>query len=302
MLRRYRLAAGLALRSASQLQSIGHPVGAARSTFAAGQALFFAGQYEEAKLLLERAVEAARSLECSRLSGHALLSLARTQAALGDAAAADAMSAQARLAYERCGSVTGLGHASFDRAEQAFRAGDAETAVRRVMRALAIYRSREDDYVCGLALSNAAAYLTELERFREAFACASEALRLGRATKSLASVCALLHLTAIAALVPNTMADGQREHRLRHAASLLGYVEERFRLVGSEPEYTEKHAFDRIRATLDAAIAPPELAALLARGAAYTEDEACELALSLEFVDPLLPEAPTSSTYARNGT
>jgi protein-L-isoaspartate O-methyltransferase len=92
---------------------------------------------------------------------------------------------------------------------------------------------------------------------------------------------ALQHLAALAALRQYEAVEIEaRQHR--GAAKVLGYADARFEAMGAARlRNQEQQEYDRILVALRGPLGPQALADLMAAGAAMTEDQAVEAALSL---------------------
>ncbi len=65
-----------------------------------------------------------------------------------------------------------------------------------------------------------------------------------------------------------------------HAARLVGFVEERFRVLSYEREYTEQWGLEKLMTAIRERLTQPEIDRLAAEGAAWTEDRAIALAMT----------------------
>jgi hypothetical protein len=69
--------------------------------------------------------------------------------------------------------------------------------------------------------------------------------------------------------------------RAEHAARLVGFIDERFRVLSYEREYTERWCLEKIMAAIRERLTQPEIDRLAAEGASWPEDRAIELAMTL---------------------
>jgi predicted ATPase len=256
---------------------LGDPLEIARAQSNVGRLLERLGRGAEAEPLLRNALEAVRALGNRRLEAFIIASMADHD----DLAQARSSYAEALAIYTTIGAESGAALVGFNLAEAEFRAGETEPALRHAADALAIYGTLHDTYNATIVLGNMAAYFVSLARYDEAQAHANEALHLAREQqqKNFAAL-ALQHLAAAAALSSQVEAEPTLELH-SGAARILGFVDACLAALESPRGYTEQQEYDRVLTVLRDAMGTDELAKHIAMGAAMTQDQAVEYALSL---------------------
>jgi tetratricopeptide (TPR) repeat protein len=209
-----------------------------------------------------------------------LARLGSTLAHQGDFASGRAVFWEALGIYKTLSAGRDATNTLTNLAELEFLSGDAETALRHTSDVLAMLREC-NARVDVTTLINRSAYFIALGMYDEAEVSAREAIAVACEQQRDAVVAfALQHLAAIAALRPELKTEFALD--IRRAARILGFVDGRLTAFAHVPrDYTERQEYDRVLAELRDAIAADELETLMADGAAMTQEQAIEAALSL---------------------
>jgi non-specific serine/threonine protein kinase len=270
-----------ALRATDRYRALGDRLGTAWSQVATASILLRLSRQTEAEPLLREALESARVLQRDELVANVLYLLSMTDGLSGKFARARAASDEALATYQRLGKglwsvVTMTGRAEFE-----FWAGETETALAFLTRALEACSCQDDtDSVESVVHANAAAYLVALGRYDEAFARAHYALEMSHRLRfELHQTWAIQHLAAIAVL-------GSRDHpdrtiELVRAARLMGFIDARYVALGATPEPTDRQESERVLGVLRETLTAEDLEVAMTSGATMGEDEAIETALLL---------------------
>jgi tetratricopeptide (TPR) repeat protein len=182
--------------------------------------------------------------------------------------------------FEGLGDCDRAANERVNLAELEFAAGDTNRALEIVNKALVELRTgsgidgfRLADSFQVVALQDAAAYSLVLGDTDRARAAARAALVQARGARGANwRAITIGHLAAIAALRGQTAV----------AAQLAGYVDQAFRLEGFHRGYTEERTYEILRAALASDLDEIERTRLIADGAALTEDQAVEMALTID--------------------
>ena len=259
---------------------VGDELGIARAQQREGQALMCLGRVAEAKIVLEEALQCARALSDRRLVAHLLVCLGYAGGLGGNLDAARSYVAEALLILEALGNKVSVAWTLDDLGEHEFLSGDAELALRHATDALATFRTFNDARGVAAVLGGMAIYLVSLARFDEAEECAREALELARDRQwEVKAASSLQHLAAIAAQRPQGEAERTSKARAR-AARILGFADARFRAIGSPRIALMEWQYGRVISALRESLGADAVARLMAEGAAMTEEQAVEAALS----------------------
>jgi predicted ATPase/class 3 adenylate cyclase len=243
----------------------------AEALVALADAVGNAGKFSEAVEIAERAVESARAARIARQIGFVLSSAAYRLACAGDNERSRALFDEAEPVVRRCDDRPALARLQVIRAEILFAAGDGARALECVREAGAIYRERRNEFWLNTALLNEAAYLVAENDLDGAWSAAREALQLAqRREDAFGAAVAIGHLARVAA-----------ESDAAHAARLLGFVDAAYARVGSLREPTERRGYDRSLELIRAAAPEDRIAALMAEGAALSQQAAAEEALTI---------------------
>jgi tetratricopeptide (TPR) repeat protein len=222
------------------------------------------------------ALSEARAVGIPSVTGDVLQSLAVARGKSGDVAAARSLFAEALEIFRSTGADRACLHITGNLAEAEFHEGNAIEALRLETEALAMYRAFHHGLGAAISLSNIAAYLIALKRYDEARVSAREGLTAARNERWEAGVAwGLQHLAAISLLQRDGDAARARRNGLR-AATLVGYVDARLRVMEAVRGYTEQREHDEVLLALRDALGEAELAKLTTEGAAWTEDRAVE--------------------------
>src|SRR5579872_179389 len=157
-------------------------------------------------------------------------------------------------------------------AEFSFVEGEPEKALIAVLEAINIYaRSKNFDFLTTFN-NNSAAYRIALGDPDGAYAALVEGLKWAREGQSAFDMAvACQHLALLGAM--------QGDHR--SAASVLGYVNEQYRELVIQREYTEKWSYERLTELLAQALPENERTALMAEGAKLSDEQAAAEALKI---------------------
>lgn len=184
------------------------------------------------------------------------------------------MFAQALAANKALGNESGTAITLANLAELEFADGKIEQALHLADEALKldIYARGKNATNLAIDYNNIAAYRIaqgDVDGGREAV---REGLRLARQAQNAYCIAiAMQHLALLGAL----------RGEMYYAARLIGYVNVQYKEIGSEREYTEKLGYDKLMAALREHLSDAEIEKLAAEGAAWSEDEAVEVALKV---------------------
>ncbi|MBA3254424.1 MAG: winged helix-turn-helix domain-containing protein [Burkholderiaceae bacterium] len=256
----------------------------------------------------ERAIELYRQLSDRQELYVALAECARTRAAAGDAAGAEAMLAEVAALYdqswplglkhpmlsarsfifteshrvsearaaweERLQLERALGDTRFatvsltNLIDAVFAEGDVAEAIARGRELVALIRRDRMTNWQSFAVANLSAALTAAGQLDEALQLAREALPLLRQQGSIWSFLDHLGLLAL------------KRGRPFDAAQVLGCADELNQRSGYVRQFNERRARDQLLEALRASVKPGELARLMKEGGSLTADEAARLALA----------------------
>jgi len=260
---------------------LGDKYGTARALGYASYALFCLGRGTEAAALLGEALPIARALEGFDRQVLAYNLRIRALATKNDIVSARRDIAEAMQIYEMLKDPVGANFALADLARCEFAEGGAELALAQAGNALAAALEIPHALSQAYALNDMSLYLLSLERYDEAQQRAREGLALAREHHfDVQATCALEHMAEIAALRPRGEAKNPAAARTK-TAQLLGFVDARFKALGSVRQYTSQPQYDRALVALREAVGDDELTKLMAEGAELTEEQAVEAALEL---------------------
>jgi len=261
---------GAAERAVRLFESVSDARWAGRARRQLAWALFFTGRAAEANDLISQALAAARSCEDTSSVAYCLFAQAWVKAP-SDAGEARNLCARAIAAFDASGDEIGYAIALSVLAEIEFADGQPEPALHLALEAREIQLRGKDAKNIAEVYSNIAAYSIALGDHRGARASAEEALRWGqRGGLETEIAVALQHLALLSSLANND----------RRAAKLLGYVDAQFDAHRFKREPTEQWGCDKLVSALRAKLSAGELAELSAEGAAWSEDQALQEALS----------------------
>jgi predicted ATPase len=276
---RFNASHATAARAMERYRGLETPLRYAEAQRVAGAALTGLGRCSEGEPQLEEALAVFRRLGAEKAAGSVHRSLGFARYLSDDVAGARTHFAEALSAATQTGDddrKAGVAHAL---AELEFRDGDALAAVKAAGEAVGGYRAINNAWYAALAQSNMAAYLIALGRYDQARAVAREALpALRDAQHDVGATFTLQHLAAIAAL--DTVDDPEAIHEVRsRAARLMGYADARLTVLALQREHTDQQERDRVLSVLREALGEDRIAALMAEGRQWTEDQAVSQAL-----------------------
>jgi predicted ATPase/DNA-binding XRE family transcriptional regulator len=245
-----------------RFEEVGDALGTVRAQAALAHALIYTGGGARARGIAENAVMQARGLgERSRFTLACLLRLR--------ALASDDLFAARRDIAEALETHAALSHESsyaaalLDLAECECRAGNLDAALAHAERSLAVAPAGNAFAQCS-ALHAASAYLTALNRPREALPRANQALEIaGEYRFSIYAAWALEQLAVLAGPLPQS-------------ARTLGFTGARIGALGSARLPFLQPQYERLRRMLDIALGADAVADLIAAGAAMTEERAID--------------------------
>ncbi len=245
-----------------------------------GDALIFADSLDASEAALEEGVTIARRIGERRRLVVLLDALGTVRRLRGDFAGARVRQQEALdLSLARDG-VAGRYHAQAlaNLGELEFALGNVEHATELAAQSRELFERLGDADHAANVLLNLTAYALALDRFDAAETYARRTLaEIDGLQQPFSVAAAVEHLAVIAGL----SGDAER------AAHLLGFSDARLRSLKLLRQPTERAGYDRLRETLTARYAAPELARRLAEGSALTEARAIELAIA--------PRAPSAS-------
>lgn len=266
-------------RALARYREAGDVLGIAQMQQLAGGYLALLGRAAEAQPMLREALESARTLGDRRLVCLGLHKIGWALSNVGDFNGARAHFTEALHFAELVGDKSYWACVTSDLAENEFRIGDTEAALRLASDALATYRTMNCSMEPGMAfvLTSITAYLIALGRYDEARATANEALKLACNLSLIVLVAASLkHLALLALLQPQV--NGRSSAAANAcAARLLGFVDARCSTLSAEEPGLE-HQYAKAFAILRDAMGPDNVTNLMAAGATMTDEEAIEQA------------------------
>ena len=231
--------------------------------------------------MLQEALPLARSVGNRWLVGYLLRLFGSASASVGDIVAARGYIAEALQNYEAVDANLSIAWAMGASGLVEFRAGNTELALRHATDALVIFRAFSSARAVVITLNSMAMYLVSLARCAEAEKRAHEALDLARAHHLDVHVAnALQHLAAVATFRPRS-AEERWPTVCVQSARVLGFIDARLAAMGSGREDGEQHEYDRALAVLREALGANAVAKLITEGAALTEEQAVEEALTI---------------------
>jgi predicted ATPase/DNA-binding CsgD family transcriptional regulator/predicted negative regulator of RcsB-dependent stress response len=259
-----------AQRASLLFESVGDTRRAARALVQLAGTLTHIGRTDDAAAACSQALPVLRSLDdrsamaaCFNVQGTTLLNI-------GNLAAARELYTKSLAAHRALEDETGIATVLGNLGELEFAAGDVRSAARFADEALEIDARGKNRAMLAVNFCNSSAYHLALDEIEKATAAARAGLEWSRRTQdSMLSTIVLQHL----ALVDARRGDFSR------AARLLGYVNVQFAILGLERGYTEKWGYDELMLVLRKHFLETELEALVADGAAWSEDQAVVEAL-----------------------
>jgi len=260
-----------AQRAVQLYESVGDVRGTARAQYSLAFALLQMGRLDEGKTANEQALATARAGEDPLNLASCLTQYGNIELNRGEVRAARELYTQALAICKTLGNESEIAVVLSNLAELEFADGHPEQALGPVSEALAIYLRGKNAASIALCHTNGAAYRIALGELGGARDSAHEGLRIARQARFERQIAiAIQHLALLAGLG----GDAQR------CAQLLGYVDAQYTALGMQREGTEQWAYDRLMAALRETLSAGEIARLAANGAAWSEDQAVEEALS----------------------
>jgi predicted ATPase/transcriptional regulator with XRE-family HTH domain len=281
-------------RALARYRELGDVLAGAWAQSLAAGSLVKLGRGGEAEALLHEALKTARTLRERRLTANVLQKIGMARSDGGDFAQARAHLSEALRLGKVLGAELFAASVAASIADNEFRAGDPETALRLLFDVLATHRALNlalaMPVITHLHLS-IATYLIALGRHDDARMHANEGLELARTLGMAVLVAVSLQNLAVVEVLrphvecPRTFA----EHA--GAARLFGFGEARHTALGMVGNSDLAKEYDRALLLLRDAIGADELKRLMAAGATMTEDEAIDQLYALEqggftIVDP----------------
>lgn len=249
--------------------------GLLRSQIVAGNARFDLGRTDEARVILEEALSIARKLGSRWHVANVLRNLACASRLAGDTGGSRTYLTEASQLLMALDDQVDVDLTIIDFASLASDEGNSQSA----FATLNDLFSRGFDpctprRIIVLAKLDIAEYLIDLGRHEDARRYACEALRAAHEEQLEAyGASALLRLVTIAAL----RKKGPIWEARARAARILGFVDARIRALGSSSDTAPDPAITALREEMRT----DAVTALIAEGAAMTEDEAIEAAIAL---------------------
>jgi predicted ATPase len=244
-----------------------------------GVALRDSGRFDDADPTLREARTTARSVGAQTEYNAATTALAVVRYGAGDFVEARALIMESLKQSEDAGSDRVAADARAALAEIEFASGHVEEALRLNEKTMEYFRSHANLIGVPLTLVNSSGYLFVLGRYQEAREYAAESLRLSQGLGiSHPAVWAMQRLVAIAV---HDAASNDEATNLAHAAEVLGFVDETASRKGMPRYIPEQHEYEQILRALRNAFAGDELAAIMATGKAWSEEQAIAEALAL---------------------
>ena len=263
-------ACAAAERACALYKSLGNRRGLAQSQLALANGFFRMGRNEEMKRPLREAIATFRELGDTWWLARTLDREATLALLEGDIEAGRKGFKDSLAFYKAHGDDAGWDRTLANLGELEFQAGNIEQAIIYATEAKEIDERLKRKLPLGVTLCNLAAYRIALDRVDEARTDARAALRAGREAQSTQHIyIATQHLGLISALRGDP----------RVAARLVGFANKGYKGTGNQREPTEQIAYDRLISTVREQLSEDELTALLAEGAALSEDQAVEEAL-----------------------
>jgi predicted ATPase/transcriptional regulator with XRE-family HTH domain len=252
---------------------IGDKYETALTQTACGWALVGLGRHSEAMTLLEEALRVTRGFGDNR-HGWALRGVAAAYAAAGKFFEARRYAEEALQLYLKHYNKAEIAWVYHDFNEYEYCSGNAEAALAYGFKMLEMATAAHGGArIIASTQNGIACALIALKRYDEAADRAITALRIAQEHQEAHLGEALQNLAAITALREDASAQRQL-HARRDAARILGYLDLRFAATGSSRGLRTTKQRDNIFAFLRDALGSEVMGALLAEGAAMTEDVA----------------------------
>jgi predicted ATPase/DNA-binding XRE family transcriptional regulator len=244
-----------------------------------GCALRESGHFDEADHDLREARTTVHSVGDHARYNAATTALGAVRYGVGDLEEAHALISESLKVSDEAGSDRAAADARAALAEIEFARGHADKALALNEQAMQFFRSHVNLLGLTLMLTNSAGYLISLERFAEARDYAAQALRRSRAIGiTHGGLWAMQHLAAAAVFGSDV---GDRRSALRHAARILGFVDEAAARRAMPRYSTEQQEYDKMLSALRDTLGEDEVTRLMAAGKTWSEERAIAEALAL---------------------
>lgn len=254
----------------SLYESVNDRPGVAEALSLVSFALCWMGRLDEAAEINERALAEARAFGATSRVAYCLNTKGFILSELGDPHSARDAYMQALSVHKALGNEIGVSVVLSNLAECAFRAGDAQDALRQASESLAIRGRGKSTRDLAMYHNNIAAYriaLSDLDGARES---ARQGVHTARQAQSaMMAAVAFQHLALVAAL------GGEPDR----AARLLAYVDATYKDLRQSREFTERWGYEKLTSALREQLDSAELAKLFDEGTTWSEDRAVEEAL-----------------------
>jgi predicted ATPase/DNA-binding CsgD family transcriptional regulator len=259
-----------AQRAFTLYESIGDARRAARALVQVASTLSFAGRQHDADAACSRAISVLRSFDDKSAVAQCLDQQGTIQLHLGNFAAARALYSQSLAAHRNLEDETGTARVLGNLGELEFAVGDVESALNFAEEALEIDTRGKNMWYLAIRRCNSAAYRLALGDIEGANTAARVGLEWSRrAQDSMMVAIALQHLALI----------GARHGAFSTAARLIGFVDRQLTILGLDRGSTEKWGYEQLMTAFREHFREAEIEALVAEGAAWTEEQAIDAAL-----------------------
>lgn len=270
-----------ARRAIDHFASVSDALGVARAQSLAGDALLRQGHVAEAQALELAALVTAQELRVPRLAAYLLRCLAGASFFDGDVTAARAFLREALGEYERARTEIGVASTLCDLAVYECMAGDVDSAIGNIDRALTAAREFRQARSVVHCLTNGATFLILRGRYEQAYAWAREALQLALEQQRGFAAFEILNALAMSAALRPHDTPNEAARCAAAAARILGYVHAEAAARESIVQLMKPQEYERILDALRAVIGPSAAVSLMADGAAMTEESVYSEALGL---------------------
>jgi len=260
-----------AQRALALYDSRSDPHGTSWALFCFSFALFQMGRLEEAKRETDRTLAAM----IQRGDRRGIASCLNLQGLIGrslgvDANAARDLFSKAIDIYKSVGNEAGAATMLGNLAEIEFLAGNIERAMSFVSEALDMMKHGKNALSLAIHNTNLAAYCIAAGDLEAARVAAREGLKWAMRCQ---------HTLGIAIVLQHFALLGALRGDVEYAAHLVGFIDERFRVLSYERERTERWCLEKLMATVRERLTQPEIDRLETEGAAWTEDRAVQQAM-----------------------
>lgn len=250
-------------------ESLGDVFEASMARYYLALGLRHMGRYDEAETVSTQIIEVFSRTGDMWYYGGALEMKANIARARGDKAAARELFSQAIAGFRAMGDDYRTGLPLSGLAELEFDDGRPDEALRFMTEALEIRRNTKNKSVLANTHMNLAAYRLALGHVEAAREEAREALRLAREIQAPYYVAIPLQHLALAGALAGNVHD---------TAKIFGFVNARCDALGMRRGPTERWCCDKLMSVLREKSSDDEITRLGAEGAAWSEDQAVEVA------------------------